>query len=136
MACSFITCSHVQHNKHHVHFVFFLCNYLSLSLFFYFLFLSSLLAAGQGIHETTEDGESLLSLACSAGYFELAEVLLRMRASVEDKGMKGGCVFTGVVDTPTLLGDSTPLMEAASGGYVDIIKLLIEHGAKVNATSR
>ena len=81
--------------KHHVHFVFFLCNYLShffpfLSLF-YFLFFSSLLAAGQGIHETTEDGESLLSLACSAGYFELAEVLLRMRASVEDKGMKGGC---------------------------------------------
>lgn len=42
----------------------------------------------------------------------------------------------GVVDMPTLLGDSTPLMEAASGGYVDIIKLLIEHGAKVNATSR
>lgn len=119
--------------------MFFLCNYLSLSLFFYFLFLSSLslLAAGQGIHETTEDGESLLSLACSAGYFELAEVLLRMRASVEDKGMKGGCGFMGVVvDTPTLLGDSTPLMEAASGGYVDIIKLLIEHGAKVNATSR
>lgn len=34
------------------------------------------------------------------------------------------------------VGDSTPLMEAASGGYVDIIKLLIDHGAKVNATSR
>ena len=50
--------------------------------------------------------------------------------------MKGGCGFMGVVNTPTLLGDSTPLMEAASGGYVDIIKLLIEHGAKVNATSR
>ena len=45
--------------------------------------------AGHGIHETTEDGESLLSLACSAGYFELAEVLLRMRASVEDRGIKG-----------------------------------------------
>lgn len=35
-----------------------------------------------------------------------------------------------------LLGDSTPLMEAASGGYADIVKLLIEHGANVNATSR
>ena len=45
--------------------------------------------AGHGINETTEDGESLLSLACSAGYFELAEVLLRMRASVEDRGIKG-----------------------------------------------
>ena len=26
------------------------------------------------MHETTEDGESLLSLACSAGYYELAQV--------------------------------------------------------------
>ena len=33
-------------------------------------------------------------------------------------------------------GDSTPLMEAASGGYADIVKLLIDHGANVNATSR
>ena len=48
-----------------------------------------LFPAGHGIHETAEDGESLLSLACSAGYFELAEVLLRMRASVEDRGVKG-----------------------------------------------
>ena len=28
------------------------------------------------VHETTEDGESLLSLACSAGYYELAQVRL------------------------------------------------------------
>jgi ankyrin repeat protein len=34
------------------------------------------------------------------------------------------------------VGDSTPLMEAASGGYADIVKLLIDHGAKINATSR
>lgn len=26
------------------------------------------------IHDTTEEGDSLLSLACSAGYFELAQV--------------------------------------------------------------
>ncbi len=32
-------------------------------------------------------------------------------------------------------GDSTPLMEAASGGYSDIVKLLIDHGANVNAKS-
>ena len=44
---------------------------------------------GHAIQEATEDGESLLSLACSAGYYELAEVLLRMRASVEDRGVKG-----------------------------------------------
>ena len=34
------------------------------------------------------------------------------------------------------VGDSTPLMEAASGGYADIVKLLIKHGANVNAKSR
>ena len=36
----------------------------------------------------------------------------------------------------TCAGDSTPLMEAASGGYADIVKLLIGHGANVNAKSR
>jgi len=72
------------------------------------------------VHETTEDGESLLSLACSAGYYELAQVLLAMRANVEDRGMKGDC---------------TPLMEAASAGHTDIVRLLIAHGADVNAQS-
>ena len=43
-----------------------------------------------------------------------------MRANVEDRGIKGDC---------------TPLMEAASGGYVDIVRLLIAHGADVNAQS-
>ena len=28
------------------------------------------------VHDTTEEGESLLSLACSAGYYELAQVKL------------------------------------------------------------
>ena len=72
------------------------------------------------VHDTTEEGESLLSLACNAGYFELAQVLLAMRANVEDRGIKGDC---------------TPLMEAASAGHVDIVKLLIAHGADVNAQS-
>lgn len=35
-----------------------------------------LLTEGRSVHETTEEGESLLSLACSAGYFELAQVIL------------------------------------------------------------
>ncbi|GAB0092386.1 Ankyrin repeat [Sergentomyia squamirostris] len=72
------------------------------------------------INEGTDDGESLLSLACSAGYYELAQVLLAMSAQVEDRGQKNDC---------------TPLMEAASAGHVDIIKLLISHGADVNAQS-
>ncbi|XP_067003505.2 ankyrin repeat domain-containing protein 17 isoform X3 [Anabrus simplex] len=79
-----------------------------------------LLTEGRSVHETTEEGESLLSLACSAGYYELAQVLLAMHANVEDRGIKGDC---------------TPLMEAASAGHVDIVRLLIAHGADVNAQS-
>ncbi|XP_071573914.1 ankyrin repeat and KH domain-containing protein 1 isoform X4 [Temnothorax nylanderi] len=79
-----------------------------------------LLTEGRSVHETTEEGESLLSLACSAGYYELAQVLLAMNANVEDRGIKGDC---------------TPLMEAASAGHVDIVSLLIAHGADVNAQS-
>ena len=56
--------------------------------------LSFNILSGHTIQEATEDGESLLSLACSAGYYELAEVLLRMRASVEDRGVKGACSCT------------------------------------------
>jgi ankyrin repeat domain-containing protein 17 len=33
-----------------------------------------LLDGGRNPHETTDEGESLLSLACSAGYLELAQV--------------------------------------------------------------
>nr|CAD7425873.1 unnamed protein product [Timema monikensis] len=79
-----------------------------------------LLTEGRSVHETTEEGESLLSLACSAGYYELAQVLLAMHANVEDRGIKEDC---------------TPLMEAASAGHVDIVRLLIMHGADVNAQS-
>lgn len=43
-----------------------------------------------------------------------------MSAQVEDRGQKNDC---------------TPLMEAASAGHVDIIRLLISHGADVNAQS-
>lgn len=35
-----------------------------------------LLTEGRSVHETTEEGESLLSLACSAGYYELAQVCI------------------------------------------------------------
>lgn len=33
-----------------------------------------LLTEGRSVHETSEEGESLLSLACSAGYYELTQV--------------------------------------------------------------
>jgi ankyrin repeat domain-containing protein 17 len=79
-----------------------------------------LLGDGNTLHDATDDGDSLLSLACSAGYFELAQVLLAMQAQVEDRGQKNDC---------------TPLMEAASAGHIDIMDLLLRHGADVNAQS-
>ena len=51
---------------------------------------------------------------------KLLQVLLAMRANVEDRGMKGDC---------------TPLMEAASAGHTEIVKLLLSHNAEVNAQS-
>ncbi|XP_076315719.1 ankyrin repeat and KH domain-containing protein 1-like [Tachypleus tridentatus] len=75
-----------------------------------------LLCEGCNINEVTDKGESLLSLACLSGYYELVQLLL-MQTSVEDRGLK----------------DTTPLMEAASAGHVDIVKLLIDHSADVNA---
>ncbi|XP_015425098.1 PREDICTED: ankyrin repeat and KH domain-containing protein 1 isoform X9 [Myotis davidii] len=79
-----------------------------------------LLDEGRSVNEHTEEGESLLCLACSAVYYELAQVLLAMHADVEDRGTKG---------------DITPLMAASSGGYLDIVKLLLLHDANVNSQS-
>ena len=46
------------------------------------------------------------------------QVLLALKSDVEDRGTKG---------------DRTPLMEAACGGYLDIVRLLLAHKANVNA---
>ena len=71
-----------------------------------------LLEEGRNVNEMTDEGESLLSLACSSGYLELAQLLLATtRANVEDRGLK----------------DTTPLMEAASAGHFEIIRLLLDH---------
>lgn len=43
-----------------------------------------------------------------------------MHANVEDRGIKGEC---------------TPLMEAASAGHLDIVRLLVANGADVNGQS-
>jgi len=69
------------------------------------------------IDSLTEEGESLLSAACSAGCFFLVEMILDMGADIEDRGHK----------------DTTPLMEAANSGHSDIVKLLIERKASINA---
>ena len=63
-------------------------HYYNFWLSFILLHMQATIIENQGrvsVHETTEDGESLLSLACSAGYYELAQVMLsRLIASVDD----------------------------------------------------
>ena len=57
-------------------------HYYNFWLSFILLHMQATIIANQGrvsVHETTEDGESLLSLACSAGYYELAQVSRQLR---------------------------------------------------------
>ena len=60
-------------------------------------------------------GFSLTLYTCDIAQ-PLLQVLLAMRANVEDRGFKGDC---------------TPLMEASSAGHADIVRLLLTHNADV-----
>ena len=55
--------------------------------------------------------DTALSLACSSGRYEVVDLLLNRGANKEHRNVS----------------DYTPLSLAASGGYVNIIKLLLQH---------
>jgi len=59
--------------------------------------------------QTEETQETALTLACCGGFLEIAELLINAGANLE-------------------LGCSTPLMEAAQEGHVDLVKYLIASG--------
>jgi ankyrin repeat protein len=71
------------------------------------------------IHEYTSDGFTPLQLACFFGHSEVAAYLL-------DKGADVHAVAQNAMQIQ-------PLHAAVAGQYVDIVKLLIAHGADVNA---
>ena len=58
-----------------------------------------------------------LTLACFQGRHEVVSLLLDRKANVEHRAKTG----------------LTPLMEAASGGYVDVGRVLLDKNADVNA---
>ncbi|KAG1661828.1 Ankyrin repeat domain-containing protein 17 [Nymphon striatum] len=64
--------------------------------------------------QTEETQETALTLSCCGGFLEVAEFLVKTGANIE-------------------AGASTPLMESAQEGHVDLVKYLIEAGCKVNA---
>ncbi|KAF5401982.1 Ankyrin repeat domain-containing protein 17 [Paragonimus heterotremus] len=81
----------------------------------------SLLPTGDyDVNEIAADGETALTCAVSANALRIVEMLLKHGADPNFRGKKVEC---------------TPLMEAASVGYTDIVRLLLEYGAAVDQES-
>ena len=80
-----------------------------------------LLATGKAnVKETTPDGGTPLLLAAQKGHTEVCELLLEKgKANIEEMGH-----------------DGTALMSAAIFGQSRTVKLLLSHGAKVDAKNR
>ena len=67
--------------------------------------------------QTDETQETALTLACCGGFTEVADFLLKAGADIE-------------------LGASTPLMEAAQEGHLELVKYLLENHANVHAQTQ
>uniref|UniRef100_W8AVD4 Ankyrin repeat and KH domain-containing protein mask n=3 Tax=Ceratitis capitata TaxID=7213 RepID=W8AVD4_CERCA len=77
-----------------------------------------LLDQGSDINAQIETNRNTaLTLACFQGRHEVVSLLLDRKANVEHRAKTG----------------LTPLMEAASGGYIDVGRVLLDKGADVNA---
>ncbi|KAK9396776.1 Ankyrin repeat domain 17 [Crotalus adamanteus] len=75
------------------------------------------LLLGQGANinaQTEETQETALTLACCGGFLEVSDFLIKAGADIE-------------------LGCSTPLMEAAQEGHLELVKYLLAAGANVHA---
>jgi len=69
-----------------------------------------LLVIGADINaQTDETQETALTLACCGGFLEVADFLIKATADIE-------------------LGCSTPLMEAAQEGHLELVKYLLKAG--------
>ncbi|KIH69117.1 ankyrin repeat protein [Ancylostoma duodenale] len=76
-----------------------------------------LIQAGAPVNLTSESYESPLTLSCCGGHAEL--LLIDAGANIEETNDE----------------NYTPLMEAAREGHVHVVKILLENGAQVNATT-
>lgn len=77
-----------------------------------------LLSQGANINAQTEETqETALTLACCGGFLEVADFLLKAGADLE-------------------LGSSTPLMEAAQEGHLELVRYLLDQNANVAAQTQ
>ena len=88
------------------------------SLFLFAAAVKLLLDMGSDINAQIETNRNTaLTLACFQGRHEVVSLLLDRKANVEHRAKTG----------------LTPLMEAASGGFVDVGRVLLDKNADVNA---
>jgi ankyrin repeat protein len=71
------------------------------------------------IEVANRHGHTCLMIACYKGHFRIAQFLLSLDANVNRKSVKG----------------NTALHDCAESGSLEILKLLIEHGGKMDVDS-
>jgi hypothetical protein len=80
--------------------------------------LNFLLANGLDVNTRTRSGRTPLGAAAAAGQIDAARLLIARGARLEDR---------------TLISRETPLIEAAQMNHADLVELLLDHGADLNA---
>ena len=107
------------------------------------------LTKAQWINQVTEDGRTLLFLACENGHVDTAQLLLDEGADVDRANRNGATPLwiaskNGHVDAAQLLLDKgaqvdradkygqTALYAASYNGHVDVAQLLLDRGAEVD----
>jgi ankyrin repeat protein len=76
----------------------------------------SALGEGADVNAKAEFGDTALNIACQNGGLDIALALIEAGAAIENLGG----------------ADLTPLMNAAFGGHVTLVRLLLDKGAKIN----
>ncbi|VDO00179.1 unnamed protein product [Rodentolepis nana] len=82
-------------------------------------FIAPLMEAGASLHFTLRDIDPPLNISASRGNPRMVKEWLRYGAAVDSYNLEG----------------LTPLMSASQFGYLDVCKILVEHGARIDAVS-
>jgi len=111
------------------------------------------LEAGGDIESTDDEGNTALTIAALEGKVKLFKKLIAHGANTQHKNSRKESVFLAtifgqnfeivkcIIDDINEIdmrdgNDDTPLMVAASLGNLKIVKLLVDHGADLNAVSK